>query len=353
MKRLAAITLPLLALYAAQAWAKPPVVKDKEIHVKHKTGNLAPIKAKEGIVSAHGPYESGDCGLCHTGKDPANPGPAQTPVNAVCYNCHEDIQQLIAKGKYKHKTAEQSCTNCHNPHNSKQKKLMAGAMPGICVECHTGIKNAMASAHKHEAMTSESSCSNCHSPHASNVEHLLSRLPFDQCVGCHNKDGMKDEAGKPLTNYKKLLDENQVHHAPVAGKDCSSCHKPHGGDNFRLLSMAYPPAFYAPYDAANYALCFSCHDEKLVSAAETTTLTRFRDGKTNLHYLHVAKSDRGRTCRACHEVHASKQRFQIRDDVPFGSSGWRLKINFKMNADGGTCDKTCHTAKSYVNTTRK
>jgi len=45
----------------------------------------------------------------------------------------------------------------------------------------------------------------------------------------------------------------------------------------------------------------------VVTEPETRTLTNFRDGARNLHFLHVNKAVRGRTCRACHEVHASKQ----------------------------------------------
>ena len=53
--------------------------------------------------------------------------------------------------------------------------------------------------------------------------------------------------------------------------------------------------------------------------------TSFRDGDVNLHYLHVNKAKRGRTCRACHSTHASKHNVIIRDSVPFGR--WELPIN--------------------------
>ncbi len=358
MKHFDAVCAPVAAVamaLASLAHASEPVPardKDHKVQVEaRKAPSLAPYKGA--VTSSHGPFESGDCSLCHQGKDAKSPGPAITPVNKVCFACHEDMQELMTKGRYKHKIAEENCTNCHNPHNSPNHKLLHAQAPGLCTDCHGSVKKAMASAVKHEAVTSGSGCANCHSPHASNVEHMLLRLPFDQCIGCHNKDTVLDSAGKPLTNYKKLLEENPVHHAPVAGKDCSSCHQPHGSDNFRLLVAPYPAQFYAPFDVANYALCFTCHDDKMVTAAETTTATRFRDGNRNLHYLHVNQSSRGRTCRACHEVHAAKQQFQIRDGVPYGPKGWMLKVNFKANPDGGTCDKTCHTAKSYVNTSKR
>jgi hypothetical protein len=79
------------------------------------------------------------------------------------------------------------------------------------------------------------------------------------------------------------------------------------------------------------------------------TLTRFRNGDQNLHYLHDNKTERGRTCRACHEVHAAKQKHQIRDAVPYGPKGWMLKVNFTQTPTGGSCAKTCYETRSYTN----
>jgi hypothetical protein len=37
--------------------------------------------------------------------------------------------------------------------------------------------------------------------------------------------------------------------------------------------------------------------------------------------------------------------------VPYGSAGWVLKINYTKTPTGGTCAKTCHETKTYVNKT--
>jgi hypothetical protein len=58
----------------------------------------------------------------------------------------------------------------------------------------------------------------------------------------------------------------------------------------------------------------------------------------------------GRSCRACHEVHASQQDHHIRDSVPYGSKGWMLKVNFVKSPTGGSCSRTCHATKTYNNT---
>ena len=251
---------------------------------------------------------------------------------------------------HRHRAAEESCSNCHNAHNARERKLLLAEPRALCVSCHEKIQQEVATAKVvHGVMGTEARCMNCHNPHATHVEKLLLQLPYDLCVTCHGKDGMTDDQGRPLTNFRKLLAENPEQHGPVAGKDCSACHRPHAGENFRLLTLPYPAKFYAPYDPATYELCFDCHNAEMVASPETTTLTRFRDGKRNLHYLHVNKADRGRTCRACHEVHASKQKRHVREGVPYGPKGWVLKLNYTRTATGGSCSKTCHSTLGYDN----
>jgi predicted CXXCH cytochrome family protein len=310
-----------------------------------------PLPQGATAVAVHAPYGLGDCSLCHAANDPKKPGPVNKVGNALCYECHQEFEEIMAR-KYKHPPAVEACTNCHNAHDSMQKGLLHAELAGQCMDCHKDIRGiAQRAKVKHGALTSGQRCANCHNPHGSNVEKLLSALPFDQCVACHSADDLRDWNGVKLTNFKKLLDENPDWHAPVAAKDCSACHKTHGGDNFRLLVAEYPPKFYAPYDLKNYALCYGCHNDKVVSEPETTNLTNFRDGSRNLHYVHVNKLERGRTCRACHEVHASKKPHHIRDGVPYGTGGWVLKINYTKTPTGGSCAKTCHDTKTYVNRT--
>jgi predicted CXXCH cytochrome family protein len=323
---------------------------------KYKYATLRKVNNKplpEGVKAASvmAPFAAGDCFFCHESNDPKNPGPVKKAGNALCYSCHEEFQEIMAR-RYKHPPSVVACTNCHNAHNSTEKKLLHEEQSSQCFDCHKNIKLIADNAKvKHGALTANRKCANCHNPHGANVEKLLTALPFDQCVGCHAVDNIKDWNGVTLTNYKKYLEENKVWHKPVASKDCSACHKTHGGDNFRLLVAEYPPQFYAPYDMKNYALCYGCHNDKVVSAEMTTTLTNFRDGTKNLHYVHVHKAERGRTCRACHDVHAAKQEHRIREGVPYGAAGWVLRINFTKTATGGQCAKTCHDTKTYVNKT--
>jgi len=350
-------TLPgaLLALlvgaFAPALWAQKPAAPEakKAVSVAAVPRSLAPLPAQPAPVSSHAPYEAGDCRICHQSADPKQPGPLNKAGPALCLDCHEEFAGIL-KRQHTHAPARTSCTACHNPHNAGQRKLLLATGGALCTACHTDIKAVSENAKvQHAALSAGAQCANCHDPHGSSVERLLSALPFDLCVACHARDNLVGADGKKMQNMKAWLAANPQWHGPVLAKDCSACHQPHGGANFRLLKEFYPPEFYAPYDARNYALCFSCHNEPAFSTPETTTLTGFRNGARNLHYVHLQQGSRGRTCRACHEVHASRQEHHLREGVPYGSGGWVLKLNYRKTETGGSCAKTCHQEKSYSN----
>lgn len=312
--------------------------------------SLALGASAQANVSAHAPYEAGDCRICHQSADPKKPGPVVKQGPALCLDCHDEFAAVL-KRPVVHASAKAGCVSCHDPHGSRQPKLLRDARGPLCIGCHADVGKSIASAVKHRPVAEGGQCLQCHDPHATSVEKLLVKQPFELCISCHDRDAMSGAGGRKLQNIKAWLDANPVAHGPVAGRDCSACHEPHGGDHFRLLKDDYPPEFYAPYDPRQYSLCLSCHREAAFSTAQTTTLTNFRDGARNLHFVHLQQAGRGRTCRACHEVHASKQAHHIREGVPYGSGGWILKLNYKKTDSGGSCDKTCHGEKVY--STRK
>ena len=82
-----------------------------------------------------------------------------------------------------------------------------------------------------------------------------------------------------------------------------------------------------------------------MTVERTRTLTKFRDGNQNLHFLHVNKDKRGRTCRACHDLHASPEPLHIRERVQFGN--WLMPIHFEKNETGGSCHPGCHAIEKY------
>ncbi len=198
----------------------------------------------------------------------------------------------------------------------------------------------------HGAVTSEEGCTACHTGHGGLLPKLLAEPLMNLCLSCH-AEPMDASDGRRLTGMAALLRDNPEHHGPVRRADCSACHDPHAAPHFSLLELEYPDTFYAPFDLDVYKLCFSCHFMEMVTIRAGTGVTGFRDGDRNLHYVHVNKPEKGRTCRACHEVHASKRPFHIREAVPFGPGGWAIDINFVALPDGGTCAPGCHEAQTY------
>jgi hypothetical protein len=55
--------------------------------------------------------------------------------------------------------------------------------------------------------------------------------------------------------------------------------------------------------------------------------------------------EKGRTCRACHDVHASNQEGRIRDSFPFGKMD--ITLYFSKTERGGSCLPGCHREKKY------
>lgn len=85
---------------------------------------LAPVPARE-AVSTHGPFQMGACDTCHLRRDPRNPGAAVRVSNELCYDCHDEFRGSapVRMDASLHPANVATCTTCHNPHNSRNKKL--------------------------------------------------------------------------------------------------------------------------------------------------------------------------------------------------------------------------------------
>lgn len=292
----------------------------------------------------HGPVAAGDCTACH---DPHRSGEKRLlkqPVRALCLSCHTEFTALDKAPVSHPPVREDPCTTCHQPHSSPAPNLLASEQPGVCVECHDQIGTTMEKAKtRHAPLYEKKSCGGCHSSHYADHAGLL---PFEQkelCLSCHSKGGA---AGKNLRDIAQEIKGKKYLHDPVKSGECNACHAPHGADNFRMLAGAYPATFYAPYQPGIYDLCLQCHEQDLLRFPETTINTQFRNGKQNLHYLHVANQRKGRTCRACHEPHASDNDKLISvAGAKFGD--WRIPVRFKVTATGGSCAPGCHRELGY------
>jgi predicted CXXCH cytochrome family protein len=280
----------------------------------------------------HGPVEAGECNACH---DPhASPHPKQLVAapEGLCFLCHEE-QAGVRDKRHVHGPVTEACTKCHDPHSNAAEFMLPEDPPGLCFSCHTSFVNPQSAVTQHPPVA-EGRCNSCHDPHASD-HPKLSPVPLtDMCGRCHQETD-------------QYIAAQAFRHGPVKQGDCSACHNPHGSDHHRMLHKYFPSEFYTGYREENYALCFECHNRQIAVNKTTETLTDFRDGDRNLHYVHVNKDDKGRSCRACHQVHASSQEKHIRTSVPYGTINWELPVIFTKTEHGGSCQVGCHAPKEY------
>jgi predicted CXXCH cytochrome family protein len=292
----------------------------------------------------HGPFVFGACVACHNPHGGSEPRMLRVSGRQVCLTCHRDLDARLTNAGFRHQAMATGCTECHSPHASEQRYELKEPVPVLCFRCHEKIYDEQRTAEvKHSPVTETRSCLNCHNPHLSQVDHLLVAEESDTCLGCHDepiKVGQYE-----LERIGQLLAANPRHHGPLQSKECSGCHKPHGSANFRLLTDPYPNETYTPFEKSKYDLCFRCHESTLVTEERTTTLTGFRDGDRNLHFVHVDKAPRGRTCGLCHQVHASTLPKHIGVTVRFGE--WNLPLGFVKTETGGSCSPGCHSPKKY------
>ncbi len=278
----------------------------------------------------HKPVKDGNCGLCH---DPhaSNFKSRLNDVGAnLCITCHDEMVTGMTSEYVHSPLIESGCSDCHDPHSGKEKLRLKVPKEKICIPCHEEKKNEIEQYTNKHAPASDGNCIACHSPHYSENKSLLLDKMDTLCYRCHKE--------------KKKWKERHFQHGPVVQGNCTACHNPHGSDNAYILRLSFPHKFYSSYEKGKYNLCFICHKEVMIRAEETETITNFRNGKKNLHRLHVNQK-KGRTCRACHDVHASDQEDHIREEFRFGTID--IPIYYNKTESGGTCLPGCHNERKY------
>lgn len=313
----------------------------------------------------HKPAKDGRCLDCH---DPHQSNTKSLlkadSVNDLCMKCHDRTSKFKAKARkqfidmnpsVKHEPiVKKNCLECHDAHTATHKSLLSfDAKMDLCLDCHDDVKETIKhSKFKHGGVnTSKKRCLECHDPHATKHKNLLKKDPIATCLSCHDKEVKSDEDGGMLMNMKKHLDENKNWHMPI--KDpvkkggCSACHAPHGSDNFSILRKSFTKNFYDNFENKEF-FCFKCHNDTKISTQYITpkdnNITNFRDGEVNLHYLHV-NDRKGRSCRACHDEHASKYTHLIRSYTDF--NGIKFPLRYIDTGTGGSCAPACHKKFEY------
>jgi predicted CXXCH cytochrome family protein len=240
-----------------------------------------------------------------------------------------------------HPVFEEGCLSCHSPHTSPAGNMLISGESGLCYDCHSDVKNDIAS-HKivHAPLNEDGQCVACHTPHAGELSNLLVTEQPNLCFNCHSEN---------INNKEKYIDifgrmNKEYVHKPIFDGLCTDCHLPHISNNNNLLTAAFPKGNYTKPKEENFAMCFSCHDSKKITNRVTDTDTGFRDGTQNLHAIHVMKK-KAISCQSCHDMHGADNEHIIGNVVYFGK--WEMPINFQLTETGGTCLPGCHVKYSY------
>jgi len=280
---------------------------------------------------AHQPVKDGECTSCHKATELKHPkfkkGAFTLTDNGkagLCNECHErkDTKKFVHGP-----VGSGDCLECHDVHQSDNKYQLKEAGAALCFMCHE--KASFDRKFPHPPI-SEGKCLGCHDPHQSDNKYMLKGAGSSLCMKCHDK----------------AMFTGKSTHAPVAAGECASCHATHGTQYPKLLKKSFPEDFYASFDKSQYELCFTCHSSTLADDQRTGAETNFRNGMFNLHFVHVNKASKGRSCKVCHDPHASSQPKLISDKIS-GFGRWRIPIRYTKNDVGGTCVVGCHKPKSY------
>ena len=262
-------------------------------------------------------------------------------VSPACIECHEDL----VKSEVMHYPAGDACDNCHESTGASHPSAdslgfrLMDQLPALCFYCH---EEETAMAYTHQPVV-DGRCLDCHDAHGSSQPSILLREDQELCLGCHNRSYSSDSS--ETINISSLIKgKNRVAHSAIDALGCRTCHQAHASDKRALLVDAYPAQDYLPAEIENFGLCFLCHETDILEAEETDWATGFRNGKQNLHRLHI-NGNKGRNCRMCHNLHGSSQLYLIEEEVAFGS--WEMKLNFIPEEQGGSCLPGCHGKLSY------
>ncbi len=236
--------------------------------------------------SVHGPFDEGECDTCHDGRADKI---EEDGESALCFGCHDEIEDLVKSAKVSHDALEVgSCIDCHTPHAAPRPKLLKGRAEEVCGECHDEqLSGAGESMH---GAIARFGCPACHLPHGGENEKLLRVKDVnDLCLSCHDperlqvdrKKGTATVMGKyelPLRAARAMarlrLSRDKTENHPIQGHrvrgkptkaelgfakskytdeiGCLTCHDPHKSKGKSLLRQT---------ESGETLSCGTCHEK--------------------------------------------------------------------------------------------
>jgi len=163
------------------------------------------VKHSQLLLDETLPPEKQGCEACHgPGKFHAN-GKRKEIVawdklkpaeqNVICLKCHQGKVEADLWSKTPHASMEMACTSCHEVHKPvKQEKLLVKEVNATCADCHD-LKDDIAKKY-HHPVPEGFGCTNCHNPHGSKNPGLLAQAHDALCQSCHGREVPKPDSHK-------------------------------------------------------------------------------------------------------------------------------------------------------------
>ena len=212
--------------------------------------------------NVHAPVANKTCTQCHEASTSPDALRTKKAGFELCRGCHSKmVSDSLSKNRVHWPLVDKvGCLNCHEPHASRQKKLLTGDMKTLCGKCHIdtiAAQEKLAEKEKQEnaaakgrvimgALThnpiQEGNCEVCHSSHASDNVFLLQQPSVTKlCENCHD---WSKHTNHPMG--EKVVDTRNKN----ITMQCLSCHKSHG-TGYRYL---------VPFPTVT-DLCTQCHKQ--------------------------------------------------------------------------------------------
>jgi len=133
-----------------------------------------------------------------------------------CALCHRENAELLEDSV--HGLSGMHCADCHKLHEQKTISRDIEEQIDRCLFCHPAQELEFKYPYTHPLRERQIKCSDCHNPHSSRNHAMLKQRGDKVCVECHRD--IKIEGGKHPVS--KGTDH------PFQRVKCLDCHRPHG-----------------------------------------------------------------------------------------------------------------------------
>lgn len=192
----------------------------------------------------HAPVAKRMCAQCHQAADAPDALKTRREGYELCRVCHSEmVNATLGKNRVHGPVlGGDGCLNCHRPHASSGKALLAGPMKQVCGDCHADTLGRHERFETKHQPIQEGDCTACHDPHGSDAGFLATKAStLELCGSCHD---WQRHSSHPIG--EKVSDPRN----PNATMQCLSCHRSHGTEYKHMIPFA---------TITN--LCVQCHEQ--------------------------------------------------------------------------------------------